>query len=153
MIWENGIETCIISYKKRIASPGLIQDSGCSGLVHWDDPEGWYEEGSEIWSPIPFTKPRASFPFLLPPIVPSSVLFLSHIPRNFHHCILFCLEIWTYSSNAQHNKQYFRDLHCHLIRPATVVANLPNGEMLPVPWHSLQPRSHYPRHSRFETKP
>ena len=45
MIWENGIETCVISYKKQIASPGLIQDSGCSGLVHWDDPEGWYGEG------------------------------------------------------------------------------------------------------------
>ena len=29
MIWENGIETCIISYKKRTASPGLIQDTGC----------------------------------------------------------------------------------------------------------------------------
>ena len=42
MIWENGIETCIISYKKRIASPGSMQDTGCSGLVHWDDPEGWY---------------------------------------------------------------------------------------------------------------
>ena len=37
--------TCIISYKKRIASPGSMQDTGCSGLVHWDDPEGWYEEG------------------------------------------------------------------------------------------------------------
>ena len=46
MIWENGIETCIISYKKRIASPGLMQDTGCLGLVHWDDPEGWYGEGS-----------------------------------------------------------------------------------------------------------
>ena len=45
MIWENGIETCIISYKKRIASPGSMQDTGCLGLVHWDDPEGWYEEG------------------------------------------------------------------------------------------------------------
>ena len=45
MIWENGIETCIISYKKRIASLGLMQDTGCLGLVHWDDPEGWYEEG------------------------------------------------------------------------------------------------------------
>ena len=41
MIWENDIETCIISYKKRIASPGLRQDTGCLGLVHWDDPEGW----------------------------------------------------------------------------------------------------------------
>ena len=34
MIWENGIETCIISYVKRIASPGLMHDTGCSGLVH-----------------------------------------------------------------------------------------------------------------------
>ena len=40
MIWENGIETCIISYKKRIASPGSMQDTGYLGLVHWDDPEG-----------------------------------------------------------------------------------------------------------------
>ena len=45
MIWENGIETCMISYKKRIASLGLIQGAGCLGLVHWDDPEGWYLEG------------------------------------------------------------------------------------------------------------
>ena len=45
MIWENGIETCIISYKKRIASLGSMQDTGCLGLVHWDDPEGWYREG------------------------------------------------------------------------------------------------------------
>ena len=45
MIWENGIETCIISYMKQIASPGLVQDTGCFGLVHWDDPEGWYGEG------------------------------------------------------------------------------------------------------------
>ena len=45
MIWENGIETCIISYKKRIAGPGSMHDTGCSGLVHWDDPGGWYGEG------------------------------------------------------------------------------------------------------------
>ena len=37
--WENGIETCIISCKKRIASLGSIQDTGCLGLVHGDDPE------------------------------------------------------------------------------------------------------------------
>ena len=42
MIWENGIETCILSYVKRIASPGSLPNTGCSGLVHWDDPEGWY---------------------------------------------------------------------------------------------------------------
>ena len=45
MIWENGIETCIVSYKKQIASPGSMEDTGCLGLVHWDDPEGWYREG------------------------------------------------------------------------------------------------------------
>ena len=39
MIWENSIETCILSCKKRIASLGSIQDAGCLGLVHWDDPE------------------------------------------------------------------------------------------------------------------
>ena len=45
MIWENGIKTCIISYKKRITSPGWMQDTGSLGLVHWDDPEGWDGEG------------------------------------------------------------------------------------------------------------
>ena len=40
MIWENSIETCLLSYFKQIASPGLMQDTGCLGLVHWDDPEG-----------------------------------------------------------------------------------------------------------------
>ena len=45
MIWENGIETCIISYVKRITSPGSMHDTGCSGLVYWDDPEGWDGEG------------------------------------------------------------------------------------------------------------
>ena len=45
MIWENGIETCIISHMKQIASPGSMQDTGCLGLVHWDDPERWYGEG------------------------------------------------------------------------------------------------------------
>ena len=44
MTSENGIETCII-YKKQIASPGSMHDTGCLGLVHWDDPEGRYGEG------------------------------------------------------------------------------------------------------------
>ena len=44
-IWENGIETCVISCMKRVASLGSMHDTGCLGLVHWDDPEGWYGEG------------------------------------------------------------------------------------------------------------
>ena len=39
-IWENGIETCILSCMKQVASPGLMHDAGCLGLVHWDDPRG-----------------------------------------------------------------------------------------------------------------
>ena len=31
--------------KSRVASPGSMHDTGCLGLVHWDDPEGWYGEG------------------------------------------------------------------------------------------------------------
>ena len=35
----------ILKYKtKRIASPSSMHQTGCSGLVHWDDPEGWYGE-------------------------------------------------------------------------------------------------------------
>ena len=45
MIWENGIEIHIISYMEWVASPGLMHDTGYLGLVHWDDPEGWYGEG------------------------------------------------------------------------------------------------------------
>ena len=41
MIWENGIEACKLSYVKRISSPGSMHDTGCSGLVHWEDLEGW----------------------------------------------------------------------------------------------------------------
>ena len=47
MIWENGIETCIISYMKRVTSLGSMHDTGCLGLVYWDDPEGWSGEGGE----------------------------------------------------------------------------------------------------------
>ena len=45
------IEICILSYyhilpyMKRITSPGSMHNTGCSGLVHWDDPEGWDGEG------------------------------------------------------------------------------------------------------------
>ena len=44
MIWENGIETCIISYKKQIASPGSMQDTDawgwCTGMTQRDG-MGW----------------------------------------------------------------------------------------------------------------
>ena len=45
MVWENGIEICILSYVKWMASPGWMHETGCSRLVHWDDPEGWGGEG------------------------------------------------------------------------------------------------------------
>ena len=36
---------CILPYVKRISSPGSMHETGCSGLVHWDDPEGWDGDG------------------------------------------------------------------------------------------------------------
>ena len=45
MIWENGIETCILSRNKQIASLCPMQDTACLGLVHGDDPEGCGGEG------------------------------------------------------------------------------------------------------------
>ena len=45
MIWGNGIETCIISYKKLINRPGSMQDTGIFGLVHWYDTERVYGDG------------------------------------------------------------------------------------------------------------
>ena len=45
MIWENGIETCILSCKNRITSLCPMQDTACLGLVHSDDPEICYGEG------------------------------------------------------------------------------------------------------------
>ena len=40
MICENGNETYKLSYVKCIDSPGSMHETECSGLVHWDDPEG-----------------------------------------------------------------------------------------------------------------
>ena len=36
MIWENGIETCILSYVKQIASPGSMHE----GAQGWDGEGG-----------------------------------------------------------------------------------------------------------------
>ena len=47
MIGENSTETCVLSYVKQIAGPGLMHETGCLGLVNWDDPEGWDGEGGE----------------------------------------------------------------------------------------------------------
>ena len=45
VIWEGSVETCILSYVKWITSPGLMHETVCSGLVHWDGPGGWDGEG------------------------------------------------------------------------------------------------------------
>ena len=41
-------EVLMIRLKKFIyfnfTSPGSMHDTGCLGLVQWDDPEGWYRE-------------------------------------------------------------------------------------------------------------
>ena len=56
MIWENGIESCILSCKKQIASLGSIQDAGgwCTGMTQRDD-MGW--EGVQDWE-LMYTRGR-----------------------------------------------------------------------------------------------
>ena len=49
IIWKNGTETYKLSYVKQITSPGSMHDTGCSGLVRWDDPEGQDGEGGGRW--------------------------------------------------------------------------------------------------------
>ena len=44
------IETCILSEVKQIISPGLMHETGWSGLVHWDNTEGWDGEGGGVGS-------------------------------------------------------------------------------------------------------
>ena len=42
MIWENNVETCILSYRQsRFDAWGRVLRAGA-----WDDPEGWDEEAS-----------------------------------------------------------------------------------------------------------
>ena len=42
---KGSVEMCILSYVKWITGPGSMHETGCSGLVHWDDPGGWDGEG------------------------------------------------------------------------------------------------------------
>ena len=67
MIWENGIEIHII-YMERVASPGSMHDTGCLGLVHWDDPEGWYGEGGGFRMGTTCIPVVDSFQYLAKPI-------------------------------------------------------------------------------------
>ena len=48
-IWENDIETCIVSCVERVARLGSMHGAGCLGLVHWDGLGGvvWGGRGEE----------------------------------------------------------------------------------------------------------
>ena len=53
MIWENGIETCIISYMKRVASPGSMLGAGAlgrpRGMVQGGRREG-VQDGEHVYT-------------------------------------------------------------------------------------------------------
>ena len=56
MIWGNVMETCIISYKKQIASPGSIQDAWgwCTGMTQRDgtgsEVGGRVQDGEQVYT-------------------------------------------------------------------------------------------------------
>ena len=53
-----------------------MHDTGCLGLVHWDDPEGWIKsvnaKGNKPWIFIGKTDAQAEAPILWPPDAKSS---------------------------------------------------------------------------------
>ena len=55
-IWGNGTETCIISYMKRIANPGSIQDAWgwCTGMTRRDgmgrEVGGGVQDGEHVYT-------------------------------------------------------------------------------------------------------
>ena len=49
MFWENSIETSILSKGETDHQSRLDAWDKCSGLVHWEDPEGWDGEGGGRW--------------------------------------------------------------------------------------------------------
>ena len=52
MIWENDIETCIISYKKRLASPDSMQDAWgwCTGMTQRDGIGREVQDGEHVYT-------------------------------------------------------------------------------------------------------
>ena len=90
MIWENGTETCIISYMKRVTSPGSMHDTGCLGLVHWDDPSIQYRASNLDWQLVSYMilymfqchSPKSSHPLPLPQ---------SRKDCSIHQCLFCCL--------------------------------------------------------------
>ena len=77
MIWENGIETCVISYIKRIASPGSMQDTECLEL-------DWWFISYMILYMFKCHSPKSSHPFPLP-----------QSPKvcSIHLCLFCCLAL------------------------------------------------------------
>ena len=55
-IWENGIETCMISCMKQVASPGSILDAWgwCTGTTlrdgMWREVEGGVQDGERMYT-------------------------------------------------------------------------------------------------------
>ena len=83
-----GIETCIISYKKRIASLGLMQDTGCLGHPSAPPPSILYHVLNLDWRFISYMilymfqchSPKSSHPLPQSPKVCS-----------IHLCLFCCL--------------------------------------------------------------
>ena len=54
MIWENGIETCKLSYMKQIASPGSIQEQDawgwCTGMTQRDGMGRGVQDGEHMYT-------------------------------------------------------------------------------------------------------
>ena len=114
-IWENGIETCKISCMKRVASPGSMHDTGCLGLVHWDDPEKFLLKDTFIFIEAVYVH---QYNFITRLFLVSDLFF------HFSTCSIICIpRLYLYFSiNPKCLHQYL--IQDHILHIVVVYLNL-----------------------------
>ena len=101
MIWENGIQTCKLSYVKRITSPGSMHKTGCSGLEH---PVSFIKAGLATY----FTYGNIHVSMLFYQIIP-------HSPSPTESKSLFFISVSPLLSHIQGYHYYLSKFHIYAL--------------------------------------
>ena len=104
MIWENGIETCIVSYVKQISSPGSMHDIGSSQCTSPEHPVSCIEPGLVIC----FTYYNIHVSMLFSQVIPPS-------PSPTECKILFYTSVSLLLSHIQGFHYYFSKFHIYAL--------------------------------------
>ena len=110
---------------KGVASPGSMHDTGCLGLVHWDDPEGWYGEGRRRFRMGNTCIPVAdSFWYLAKPIQYCKVKIKLNLKNCLHSHLIKVFE---------RSVSYYIELEVKWSRSVVSDSLLPSGLPFPSP--------------------